>query len=356
MVGSLRHDVASLASEFNVPSSEILLIAINLFGVNADVPQTRARLDITLYDAPDHPWRVIVPTNAAASPFTLSGGVLRIGTFGVGSVATDVPDDAVGGYFRWGGRAATVNPNARSRCVGCAFCPNTLEAASDPRATTDQTMKDLVAVLERAHPDGHLHSLAEVTISTGCYGTESAALAAVLRLTEALRERGSRPRIGLLSSVVTSREALRELSREVDGFILRLTVECFERRGLLLKQSKAALDLQDAVRIATTARDLGLDVSYTYVVGLDSSVGLSRGNETLLPLATRWPNFQVYQAHNAIMEILRDPKAANLRYYLEARMNIETTAKRYGLTIAPANWEGYRSLWYNTFAGAPIHE
>src|SRR5688572_16219775 len=108
-------------------------MAVNLYGISSKQNRRRARLAVRLSREPDVPWQVIVPLNAHRSPFELHDSDLTLGGRRVAHVERVDADEAVGGYFRDGGRAATLNPNARSRCVGCAFCPNTLEAAADPR-------------------------------------------------------------------------------------------------------------------------------------------------------------------------------------------------------------------------------
>jgi hypothetical protein len=98
---------------------------------------------------------VIIPLNVAGSPFTLRGEELYLKDDLIGHVRRIDADEAVGGYFRNDGRAATLNPNARSRCVGCAFCPNTLEAAADPRL-----VKMMRATVWRCRPVGRCQELA----------------------------------------------------------------------------------------------------------------------------------------------------------------------------------------------------
>jgi len=76
-------------------------------------------------------------------------------------------------------------------------------------------------------------------------------------------------RIGFLSSVVRTHDGLAQLADRVAPFILRLTVECFSRRDLLLKASKASLDNQHMPEVLRRAQEHGLGTSFTYIVGLD---------------------------------------------------------------------------------------
>lgn len=345
-------DVDALALRYDVPRGDVLLIALNLFGALSDKPRNRARLRIRLRDEPSVAWHVIVPLNVAESPFRIRAEELTLHDRIVGSVERADADEAVGGYFRDGGRAATVNPNARSRCVGCAFCPNTLEPAADPRLAEERKLSELLAAMVHQHPRRDLSELVEVTVSTGCFERERLAVDHMVALRAALSRHGVRARLGLLSSVVTSDDAFADIARRAAPFVLRLTVECFTRRDLLLKASKAALRPDSMPGLLRRARLAGLDTSFTHIVGLDRLDDMCEGIAALMPHVNEFPNLQVYQAHNAIMAGLRARGAEQVEFYLRARREIETIIGPTGLR--PRAWECYRPLWYFTFDGSPL--
>jgi hypothetical protein len=292
---------------------------------------------------------VIVPLNALSSPFRLVAQDLYLGEDLIGHVRRIDSDEPVGGYFRNGGRAATLNPNARSRCVGCAFCPNTLEAAADPRLSKERELTELLAAVVEQHPRRDLSELREITVSTGCFGRENAAVTHLIGLRTVLAQQGIAARIGFLTSVIQSDAAFADLAEVVAPFVLRLTAECVARRDLLLKASKARLHFADMPDLLYRARRAGLDTSFTYIVGLDPLTELRAGVAALTEHVTEFPNFQVYQAHNSIMAGLRAPGAEHLEFYLQARNEIEQVLGATGLR--PMGWECYRPLWYFTFAG-----
>lgn len=343
----LLDDVREASSRHGVPVEDALLIALNLCGIASDQNRHRARVTVSLASRPDPPWMIIVPLNASASPFRLHEDELTLGEDVIATVRRIDADEAVGGYFRDEGRAATLNPNARSRCVGCAFCPNTLEASADPRLSDEQEMGDLLHALVEQHPRRNLSELREVTVSTGCYEREEAAVGHLIGLRKALTDNGIGARLGFLTSVVHSTVAFDALARAVAPFVLRLTVECFTRRPLLLKSSKAMLSFNAMPQLLQRAEAAGLDTSFTYVVGLDSLEDLRTGVAQLASHVTEFPNFQVYQAHNSIMAALRAPGADQLEFYLQARAEIEEMVGPSGLR--PTAWECYRPLWYFTF-------
>ncbi|MGH3428694.1 MAG: hypothetical protein ACRD3Q_14915, partial [Terriglobales bacterium] len=164
----------ALARAYDIPVEDVLLMALNLYGISSPQRTHRARLAVRLTRAPSVEWMTIIPLNVDDSPFHLEGEDLTLAGVLVAHVERIEADEAVGGYFRNDGLALTLNPNARSRCVGCAFCPNTLEAAADPRLAEERKLGELLAALAEQHPRRNLSELQEVTVSTGCFEQERA--------------------------------------------------------------------------------------------------------------------------------------------------------------------------------------
>jgi hypothetical protein len=224
-----------------------------------------------------------------------------------------------------------------------------LEAAADPRLSEERELTELLAAMVEQHPRRDLTELREVTVSTGCFEREDAAVSHLVGLRTVLGDHGITARIGFLTSVIQSDAAFADLADVVAPFVLRLTAECFTRRDLLLKASKAQLPYARMPDLLHRARRAGLDTSFTYIVGLDPLRELRAGVAMLSEHVTEFPNFQVYQAHNSIMAGLRAGGAELLEFYLRARTEIERILGGSGLR--PQAWECYRPLWYFTFAG-----
>lgn len=211
----------------------------------------------------------------------------------------------------------------------------------------------MTALVEQ-HPRRDLTALQEITISTGCFEREAAAVTHLVGLRAVLTRLGITARVGFLTSVIESDAAFADLAENVAPFVLRLTAECFTRRDLMLKASKAQLTYERMPDVLRRARQAGLDTSFTYIVGLDPLSELHSGVKALSAHVTEFPNFQVYQAHNAIMAGLRTPGAERLEFYLQARAEIEQILG--GTGLRPQTWECYRPLWYFTFAGERLAE
>jgi hypothetical protein len=350
-IGALG-DVERLAREYRVPVEDALLIALNLYGVDSLEGHNRARLTVSLTRAPGERFLVVVPLNRAESPFQLYGDALTLDGAIVADVHNIDADAAIGGYFRAGGEVLTLNPNARSRCAGCAFCPTTLEVAADPRMTADQELAELLHALAAQAPGGDLAGVREVTVSTGCFEREETAVQHLRSLRRALTALGLAPRVGFLSSVLRSDEAFAALAADVAPFLLYVTVECFTRRELMLKSSKADLTPGEMPDLLRRARHAGLDTSFNYVVGLDPLGPLDDHVRRLAPQVSVFPNFQVFQAHNRFMDSLRTRHADGLEFYLRARLALEAVFPPLGLV--PESWRNYRPLWYFEYAGSPL--
>jgi hypothetical protein len=345
-----------LARELTVAWSDVLLTALNVYGLRTPLG-ARTRLYVSIPGDPAERL-VVVPSDQAGSPFELADtGQLLVAGTPVATVRRAEHDDAVSGYLRcWDGgrwRAATVNPNSRCRCTGCAFCPTTLEDAVDPRLRLDEELAQLLAGLAaELPPGGKLTDLTDITVSTGCFHTEAAGLEHLGVLRRVLDEHGIDARIGFLSSVLRSDEAFARLAAECSPVLLFLTAECASRRELLLKSSKASLLPEQMPDLLARAKTAGLQTSFTYIVGLDPFDVMVDFLSELLPHVTVFPSIQIYQAHTPLMDVLRSPDAGDLEYYLRARAHIERLTAARGLVPEP--WRCYRSLWYSTYAGARL--
>ena len=78
-------DLQALAQHHGVPPEDVLLIALNLYGVTSSDPRHRARLSLVLTSAPGTTWNIVGPLNAADSPFRMVGRDLLLGEAVVGA-------------------------------------------------------------------------------------------------------------------------------------------------------------------------------------------------------------------------------------------------------------------------------
>jgi hypothetical protein len=347
-----RRTIETLARAWTVPEEDILLIALNKCGVNSRIPKPRMRIKIRLRSRPEEPIFLILSLGRLDSPFVLDEE--RISLFGdtIADVEELEDDDAVLGYFRNGRRVLTLNSNARSQCVGCAFCPNTMEAASDPRLAALDDIDSYMSALVSDFDLGDMSGIEKVTICTGCFHYEHLALDHLRGVRTAMTRHGCSGSIHFLSSVLTSEAGL-SAARDIGPFHLTVTVECFGRRPEILKQSKAKLTPDDVENVLRAAGEVGVLADYTYIVGLDSQDLAHHYLSRYARLTTTFPRFQVFQPHSAFMDRYVAPAANQLEYYLSMRRMIEELFVY--TDLRPKSWENYRPLWYFSFADEPLH-
>jgi hypothetical protein len=340
-----------LAEQHGVPYLDVALIAANSNGARPleDYPRARMQLRPAGFTGV---WQIILPFGNPQSPFEVHDRSLTLGDEPVADVVELENDDVVLTYLRAGGRSITLNTHSRSRCTGCLFCPNVIEDAADE---TLSTADQLSGVLEWLMADNGWPDLSHaevITVCSGCFHYPGMAIDHMAALRNAADRYGFTGRLHLLSSVLRERADLQRLHDACGPFHLTLTMECFDRRTLLLKDTKASLTLERAGEIMEDCRDIGIIGDFTYVAGLDSYERAVEGIAYLASRVSTFPRIQVFQAHNDYMRRARHPHAEDLSYYLNLRSELESVFAPTGLM--PKSWENYRPLWYSEFAGAPL--
>lgn len=344
-------EIRRLAEAHKVPELDVLLIAANSAGARTEMTYPRARMQLRPLRS-EESWQVILPLDNPDSPFTLDDKGLSLEGEYVADLVDVENDDVVLTYLRAGGRSITLNTHSRSTCTGCLFCPNVIEDAADATLTTEQQLGDLLEWVRADNAWDDLSEVEVITVCTGCFHTPDAAIDHMAALRRAAGKRGFTGRLHLLSSVVRERRHLERLAEEVAPFHLTLTLECFTRRNLLLKDTKASLTVEKSCEILDTCAELGMLGDFTYVVGLDPLEPTVRGLRQLAPHCSTFPRIQVFQAHNQYMRAARDAEAEPLDYYLTVRNEVE--ADFAGRGLSPRSWENYRPLWYSRYAGGPV--
>lgn len=324
-----------------------MLIALNKAGVRSDIRKPRMRVALRLESRPEEAMFLILSLGRIDSPFRLDENEITLHGRRVATIEALEDDDAVLGYFRNGHRVLTLNSNARSQCIGCAFCPNTMEAASDPRLAALDDLDAYLTALESDFEMDDLSGVDTVTICTGCFHYEHLALDHLRQVRESMTAHGCTGNIHFLSSVLTSDEGL-DAAAEIGPFHLTTTIECFDRRGEILKQSKAKLTPADVVPLLARAQDRGIKADYTYIVGLDDQGLAEEYLAQYAPLTTTFPRFQIFQPHTAFMDVYVAAGGHQMEYYLSMRKMIEKLFVN--TPLRPRSWENYRPLWYFSFA------
>ncbi len=339
------------AEAHGVSFLDTVFIAANLYGSQPYADSPRARMQLRPLGQ-DELWQLILPLDNEESPFRLTDESLLLDEEPVADVAAFENDDVVLTYIRGGGRSLTLNTNSRSSCTGCLFCPNVIEDAADATLRSVSELRNLLSWVSDDEEWDDLSGVEVITVCSGCFHNPAAAIEHMGCVRMAADDLGFGGYLHLLSSVVRDDDDLFAYGAACGTGHLTLTLECFTRRNLLLKDTKASLTLEQACRIMDTCTSLGITADFTYVAGLDPLEDAVAGIEMLAEHSTTFPRIQVYQAHNDYMRHAQHPESRTIDYFLELRNRVEPPLSRRGLV--PTSWQNYRPLWYTSFAGVPV--
>jgi hypothetical protein len=351
MLRDCRH-LEMLSRQYEIPEIDILLIALNTCGLRSAEPRPRARFRFFPNGYAEDPVYLILPFNRPQSPFLYRDQQVYFDGKVVGRIDKLENDDVVQAYFRNAGRNLTLNSNARSQCVGCAFCYNILEEPSDPRIRGIAGISDFFDFISADMGWSDLRSVEKITVSTGCFYYEDRAISHMSEIGHAASKFGFAGELHLLSSVVRGGQAYKRIAEELAPFHITLTIECFTNRDLVLKKTKADFAFDAMLATLCNASSAGLRADFCYIVGLDPLDVALTGTLQLAACANTFPRLQIFQAHNPYMEVFRSADAGELDYYLKFRKGIEAVYTDRGLR--PKSWENYRPLWYYSFADEPM--
>lgn len=339
----------NLSNKYDINIEDILLIALNLCGVNSKYSHPRMRMYVKVKNRPEATFRIIVPVHQRNSPFFLEDDKILFQGQHFADVFELENDDVVVSYFRNQDKVITLNSNARSLCTGCVFCYNTLEVSEDPRLRVLDDLDQYFSILIAQKGWKDLSYLDQICLSTGCFFYEELALNHLIMVKNTLNKYNFNGEINYLGSVIRSDEGFKEIIDTIGKFKLTLTAECFTNRDEILKSTKADLSVPMLADVLERAKSAGLDTTFTYILGLDNEEDAIKGLDLLLAQSTRMPSINLFQAHNEFMQMFGAEGVDAIEWFLNMRIKIEELLLKYNLK--PTTWECYRSLWYFTFNG-----
>ncbi|MEM5471908.1 hypothetical protein WNZ14_09255 [Hoeflea sp. AS60] len=332
--------------EFDIPFIDGLMISLNMHGAFCHAPVPRSRMVLRFDGSPDH-WKVILPLENKQSSFLIEEDTIILEGNPVATIVERENDDVVLTYLRAGGRSITLNTNSRSNCIGCVFCPNIIEDAADGTIVDKDGLSQVLEWLCYENNWSDLSHSDVITVCSGCFRTPGAATRHMAHLRQAAEQLGFNGRLHLLSSVIREDDDLKAFVDAAGASHITFTIECFERRDVLLKNTKASLTIDQTCQAIDTLNECGAIGDYTYVAGLDSFDAASEGLAQLNAHVTTFPRIQVFQAHNPMMKKYIHPEASTLPYYLRLRKMLEPQLAERGLK--PVYWENYRPLWSTSY-------
>jgi hypothetical protein len=342
-----------LSKKYSIPIEDIILIALNCCGINADIPEKRIRFKLKL-NTYEELFYLAICVNTSKSPFSLRGDDLFFNGNQIGYITERENDTCDSTYFRRNKTVLTLNSNSRSKCRGCKFCGTYNQDAEDVNdlLTEDRLIKRIVEILEQNSLED-LSSFIDVSICTGCFDNEEDALDHVLMVRKVLKNFCFDKELKYIGSQITSEKSFETL-RNIKPFSLYLTLECFTRRKELLRHHKANITIPEAKKILKSSIDKGFNTTILYILGLDPLEVVMKKFKELYSYMNRFPIINLFQNYLPEQEPLRIPEAKNIEYYLKARKELEKIFQNSNLKPRP--WENYRPLWYLIFNNKEIND
>lgn len=340
--------VRRLSAEYNIPAEDIVMIALNRYGLVADLPDKRIRFKIRLSTG-SNVYYCAVCLNTYPSPFSLTNnGDLLLSGEKVADVFDVEQDTCDSTYFRRNKTALTLNSNMRSQCKGCKFCGSyNLDPADMTDLNNETKLSKYIEMVLKENNMSSFNDLVRITICTGCFEDENKLVEHILMVKRVFGKYGFNKRIRYIGSQLRSDHAMRTICDEVGAFSLTFTAECFSRRNDIMRKEKGDLKVADIVAYLEKAQKYDFSTNYLYILGLDSLDVMKTGMESLKDCINRFPGVQILQNFTPEQEEQRIPEAKNIEYYLQARKIVEQIHGKE--KYRPRSWENYRGLFYTTY-------
>lgn len=340
--------VELLSTIYGIPTEDIIMIALNRYGVVADLSDNRVRFKIKI-DNGENIYYCAVCVNTYPSPFSIDeNGILYLSEKQIGFIFEREKDTCDSTYFRRNKTELTINSNKRSQCKGCKFCGTYNLEPSDMSDLNDITkMSDYLESLLETNKISDFSNLVRVTVCTGCFEDEKALVEHLIMIKEVFANYGFNKKIRYIGSQLRSSSAMETVAKYIKYFSLTFTAECFSRRKEIMRKEKADVEFSEIQDILNKSLNFGFSTNFLYILGLDSLEVMQFGMEKLKNSINRFPGIQIMQNYNEEQEKQRILEAKDIEYYLKARKIVEAI---YGNEVyKPRLWENYRGLFYTKY-------
>lgn len=342
-------DLELLSKKYNVAEVDIILIDLNICGINVEIEADRVRFNLKFLDRKEKYFCALQVRKD--SDYSILDEKLYFKDRHIAMLYDFEIDFCDTYYMRRNNTVLNINPKTRINCEGCKFCYTSHQKSRNmlDLTITDNLNKFFDDWME-AYSKKDLSELYQIAVVSGCFPNETALINFLLELNEKVNSMKFHGEIFYLGSQIQTENAIRALS-EIHRFAYSLSIECFTNREKFLRSSKSTFTLDQIKHVMHMSIKYGYRTNFTYILGLDSLYDLKVGLKVLRQYVNSFPIFNVFQEH-VYQKGLRNHEANDIEYYLKARRLIEKIFE--SSCFKPNTWEVCRTLWYTTFNGTEL--
>ena len=348
---------SELSEQYEIPVVDVRYIDLNRTGVY--LPDSEVRVNFRARFLADVPgsdgkrrttWFALPVRTEKDSNFSVAGKSISFGNEKMADVERVELDTCDVSYQR-GPHLLNLNSRSRGNCAGCKVCVHNYKDLYDGTVLKDKnslvTKEQIAAFFDDKERNGlDTAKLEQIAVVTGLFGSERAVIDHLKLIKEVVDPRGFNGELMYFGCEVNSREGLSEMA-SLGRTALVYAIDNFTNREKILNKRKAAITLADAKGTLMEAKDVGIETTFAYIVGIDDLGPLEEGFSDLKESISRFPVANIYQVQTPGQITAMHPDAKKLEYYAKARKLIEGILGDTG--FEPRRWENFRPLWYETF-------
>lgn len=338
-------DLFALSQRFSIPTEDILFIDINISGINVDIDADRVRFYVRLLFGNERKYFCALQVRKD-SKYVLKNSILYFKEECIGKVEKFEIDFCDTYYMRRNNTVLNINPKSRTNCKGCKFCYTSHQKSRNIiDLTNNSNLDEFFSNWMKTYKKNDLSKLYQIAVVSGCFPNEKSVVDFLLDLNKMVQRLNFEGDIFYMGSQIQSDEALKKLA-DIKKFAYCLTLECFQNREKLLKESKSFFTIDRMKDVMQKSIRAGFKTNFTYILGLEELEKVEIGFQEFLDYINSFPIINIFQEHEYQVGI-KNQEALDIEFYLEARKIIERIFK--DSDMKPQAWEVCRTLWYTTF-------